>query len=42
MNLSLKIATRYLFAKKSTNAINVITGVSVIGLALGTTALVLV
>jgi lipoprotein-releasing system permease protein len=42
MNLSLKIAARYLFAKKSTNAINVITGISVIGLALGTTALVLV
>jgi lipoprotein-releasing system permease protein len=42
MNLSLKIATRYLFAKKSTNAINVITGISVIGLALGATALVLV
>lgn len=42
MNLSLKIAIRYLFAKKSTNAINVITGISVIGLALGTTALVLV
>ncbi len=42
MNLSLKIAARYLFAKKSTNAINVITGISVVGLALGTTALVLV
>ena len=42
MNLSLKIATRYLFAKKSTNAINVITGISVVGLALGAAALVLV
>jgi lipoprotein-releasing system permease protein len=42
MNLSLKIAARYLFAKKSTNAINVITGISVIGLALGAAALVLV
>ncbi len=42
MNLSLKIAVRYLFAKKSTNAINVITGISVIGLALGAAALVLV
>ncbi len=42
MNLPLKIARRYLFAKKSTNAINVITGISVFGLALGTAALVLV
>lgn len=42
MNLPFKIARRYLFAKKSTNAINVITGISVIGLALGTAALVLV
>ncbi len=42
LNLSLKIARRYLFAKKSTNAINVITGISVVGLAIGTAALVLV
>ena len=42
MNLPLKIARRYLFAKKSTNAINVITGISVFGLALGAAALVLV
>ncbi|MEL6922841.1 MAG: FtsX-like permease family protein [Bacteroidota bacterium] len=42
MNLSLKIARRYLFAKKSTNAINVITGISVFGIAVGTAALILI
>lgn len=42
MNLSLKIARRYLFAKKSTNAINIITGISVFGIAVGSAALVLV
>lgn len=42
MSLSLKIARRYLFAKKSTNAINIISGISVLGLALGAAALVLV
>lgn len=40
MNLSLYIANRYLFAKKSHNAINVISGVSVCGVALATLALV--
>ncbi len=42
MNLPLKIARRYLLAKKSTNAINIITGISVTGIAIGTAALVLV
>lgn len=42
MNLAIKIARRYLFAKKSTNAINIITGISVFGIAVGTAALVLV
>jgi len=42
LNLPLKIARRYLFAKKSTNAINIITGISVVGIAVGTAALVLV
>jgi lipoprotein-releasing system permease protein len=42
MNLSLKIARRYLFAKKSTHAINIISGISVLGLSLGAAALVLV
>lgn len=42
MNLPLKIARRYLFAKKSTNAINIISGISVFGLSVGTAALILV
>lgn len=42
MNLPLKIARRYLFAKKSTNAINIITGISVFGLSIGTAALIIV
>ena len=42
MTLSLKIARRYLFAKKSTNAVNIISAISVFGLALGAAALVLV
>lgn len=40
MNLSFYIAKRYLFAKKSHNAINVISGVSVCGVALAALALV--
>ena len=40
MNLSLYIAKRYIFAKKSHNAINVISGVSVCGVALATLALI--
>lgn len=42
MNLPLKFARRYLFAKKSTNAINIITGIAVFGVAIGAAALVLV
>lgn len=42
MKLSLYIARRYLFAKKSRNAINVISSVSVAGVAVGTMALVIV
>jgi lipoprotein-releasing system permease protein len=42
MTLPFKIARRYLFAKKSTNAINIISGISVLGLALGAAVLVLV
>lgn len=42
MPLSLLIAWRYLFAKRSTNAINIITGISVLGVAIGTAALLLV
>ena len=42
MNFSLHIARRYLFAKKSHNAVNVISAVSVVGVAVGTIALVIV
>ncbi|MEM1318780.1 MAG: FtsX-like permease family protein [Bacteroidota bacterium] len=42
MNLPLKIARRYLFARKSTNAINIISGISVFGISVGTAALILV
>ncbi|MBP8777667.1 MAG: ABC transporter permease, partial [Bacteroidaceae bacterium] len=40
MKLSLFIARRYLFSKKSHNAINVISAISVCGVALATLALV--
>ncbi len=42
MSLSLNIARRYLFGKKSTNAINLITGISIIGITIGTSALVII
>lgn len=42
MNFPLLVARRYLFAKRSTNAINIITGISLLGVAIGTAALVLV
>lgn len=42
MNLPLYIARRYLFGKKSQNAINIISGISVLGVAVGTMALVVV
>jgi lipoprotein-releasing system permease protein len=42
MQLPLFFARRYLFARRSTNAINIITGISVGGIAIGTAALVLV
>ena len=34
MNFPLLVARRYLFAKRSTNAINIITGISVFGIAI--------
>lgn len=40
MNFPFYIARRYLFSKKSTNAINVISGISVVGVAVATMALV--
>lgn len=42
MRLPLFIARRYLFAKKSSNAINLITWVSIIGIGVGTAALIIV
>ncbi len=42
MNFPLFIARRYLFSKKSTHAINVISAISVIGVAVATMALVIV
>lgn len=42
MNLPLFIAKRYLFAKKSHNVINIISLISAVGIAIGTTALVVV
>ncbi len=42
MKLSLYIAKRYLFAKKSRNAINVISSISVAGVTVGTMALIIV
>lgn len=42
MNFPFYIAHRYLFSKKSTHAINVISFISVVGVAVATTALVIV
>jgi len=42
LKFSLRIAGRYLFSKKSHNAINVISGISSAGVAIGTIALVVV
>ncbi|MDD2590746.1 MAG: ABC transporter permease [Fermentimonas sp.] len=42
MNISLFIARRYLFSKKSHNAINVISAISVCGIAIATMAMVVV
>ena len=42
LSFSLRIARRYLFSKKSHNAINIISGISAAGVAVGTMALVVV
>lgn len=42
MNFPLQIARRYLFSKKSTNAINVITGIAIFGVAVGTAAMLII
>ena len=42
MNLPLRFALRYTFSKKSTNAINIISSISVVGIALGSAALIVI
>ena len=42
MNLPLRIALRYLFSRKSHNVINIISGISMAGMAIGTAALVII
>ncbi|MBE2207125.1 MAG: ABC transporter permease [Saprospiraceae bacterium] len=42
MALAWRIARRYLFSKRSTNAIHIITGIAVFGIAVGAAALLLV
>lgn len=42
MRLSLFIARRYLFSKKKQNAINIISAISVVGVMIGTTALIVI
>jgi len=42
VNTAFYIAKRYLFAKKSTNAINIISAISVVGVFVGTTALIII
>ncbi len=42
MNLSFYIAKRYLISKKSHNIINIISGISVVGITIGTMALIVV
>lgn len=42
MNITLDIARRYLLGKKSNNAINIITWISILGITIGTGALILI
>ena len=42
MHLPLRIALRYLFSRKSHNVINIISGISMAGMAIGTAALVII
>jgi len=42
LNISAKLATRYIFGKKSSNVINIISAIAVFGIAVGTAALILV
>lgn len=42
MKIFLYIGSRYLFSKKTTNAINIITWISIVGMSIGTAALILI
>ena len=42
MNTAFYIARRYLFAKKSTNAINIISAISMLGVLVGSAALIII
>ena len=42
MNLPIRFAFRYLFARKSYNVINMISGIGVAGMAVGTAALIII
>jgi lipoprotein-releasing system permease protein len=42
MNLPFKFARRYIFSKKSTNAINIISSIAVLGIAIGSMALIVI
>lgn len=42
MNFYFQIARRYLFSKKSTNAINIISWISIFGISIGTASLILI
>ena len=42
MRLPLQLARRYLLGKKSTNAINIISGITIFGLTIGTAALIII
>ena len=42
MNLPFRIARRYLFSRKSHNVINIISGISMAGMAIGTAALIII
>lgn len=42
MNFSQRIAKRYFFSKSTANAINIISGISVLGVAIGTAAMIII
>ncbi|MBC8173273.1 MAG: ABC transporter permease [Chitinophagales bacterium] len=42
MNFTFRIAWRYIFSKKSTNAINIIAGITMLGIVIGSASLIIV